>query len=410
MALTILPAGTPRRNLAAEFAGNFTSGLMEGGFQGLERKRLSESEKKENAALKELTGMDFSGLTGENRKELSKIALQGKLRSQEKADALKRSAPILRDMESKYDLPEGSLDAYAENLPLARQIHEPKVSKKTQAAQPIDPEQLEKINSVKSMEGFEEAPPSKKNAMLIENGVSKENAKAIVDPYIEEGKLKEKELSRQQAGIERSDKAQEKFIDDTTRSYKSFETDTKPRLLQMKNIPDEDLITPTKAVFLDALGIPLGALENPASELYQKLSQDLLKGLPETYGSRILKVEVDNFLKTIPTLLNSPEGRRMISSNMLKLGEMKEVYYNEMRRQQQQAIDDNKPLPRDFQQRVFDQVKPQIDRVNNEFQKLTEITSVPKDTIPFFNPMGEIEFVPKEHAQWAQENGGRRIW
>jgi hypothetical protein len=406
MALQILPAVQKRPSFASQ-AGAALIGagadIAEGYMQG-------QSTKKENAALKELTGMDFSGLTGENRKELSKIALQGKLRSQERADALKRNAPILRDMEKKYDLEEGALDAYAENLPLAKQVHEPKIPKKTQASQPIDPEQLDRIKTVKSMEGFEEALPSKKNEMLIENGVSKENAKAIVDPYIEQDKLKEKALSREQSGIERADKAHESFINDTTKSYKSFETDTKPRLLQMKNIPDEDLITPTKAVFLEALGIPLGALENPASELYQKLSQDLLKGLPETYGSRILKVEVDNFLKTIPTLLNSPEGRRMISSNMLKLGEMKEVYYNEMRRQQQDAIQNNKQLPRDFQQSVFDQVKPQIDRVNNEFMKLTEIKAVPKDTIPFFSPSGEIEFVPKEHAQWAQENGGRRIW
>ena len=48
--------------------------------------------------------------------------------------------------------------------------------------------------------------------------------------------------------------------------------------------------------------------------------------------------------------------------------------------------------------------------INNQFVKMSEIKAVPKDTIPFFNPMGEIEFVPKEHAQWAMENGGQRIW
>ena len=203
--------------------------------------------------------------------------------------------------------------------------------------------------------------------------------------------------------------ANKEFINETTTKYKSFESDTKPRLLQMRNIRDEDLVGPTAAVFLESLGIPLGALEDPSSELYQKLSLDLLKGLPETYGNRILKVEVDNFLKTIPSLMNSANGRRMIASNMLKLGEMKEVYYNEMRREQKAAFDSGK-FPRDFQQRVFDQVKPQIDRINNEFVKLSEIKSVPQGTVPFFNPNGEVEFVPKEHAQWASENGGRRIW
>jgi len=173
---------------------------------------------------------------------------------------------------------------------------------------------------------------------------------------------------------------------------------------------DDDLIGPTAAVFLEHLGIPLGALEDPSSELFNKLSLDLLKGLPETYGNRILKVEVENFLKTIPSLMNSASGRRMIASNMLKLGEMKEVYYNEMRNQQKQFRDQNKPLPRDFQQEIFDQVRPQVDRINNEFVKMADIKEVPNGTTPFFTPSGQIKFVPKNQIEQAVANGGRQIW
>jgi hypothetical protein len=89
---------------------------------------------------------------------------------------------------------------------------------------------------------------------------------------------------------------------------------------------------------------------------------------------------------------------------------MKEVYYNEMRKQQMQYEDNGKPLPRDFQQRIFDQVKPQIDRINSEFVKLSSVKDVPKGTIPFFGPDGNISFVPEEDVQWAETNGGRRIW
>ena len=123
-----------------------------------------------------------------------------------------------------------------------------------------------------------------------------------------------------------------------------------------------------------------------------------------------MKVEVDNFLKTIPTLANSPDGRRMIASNMLKLGEMKEVYYNAMREKQREYLDENKPFPKDFEQVVFDQVKPQIDRINKEFVQMSEIKSVPENTVPFFSPDGSIKFVPKDQVDWAQKNGGRRIW
>jgi hypothetical protein len=244
---------------------------------------------------------------------------------------------------------------------------------------------------------------SQKYQTLVENGVSAQNA-------IKEATLYSQQLGRQEQKIDKSYEQQKDFIDNVTQAYKGFETEMKPRLLQMQHMDPDNIIKPTAAMFLEHLGIPLGALEDPSSELYNKLSQDLLKGLPETYGNRILKVEVDNFLKTIPTLLNSPDGRRMIASNMLKLGEMKEVYYKAMRDIQRNLLDSNKPFPKDFEQVVFDQVKPQIDRINNEFVKMSEIKSVPEGTVPYFNPNGEIEFVPKEHVDWANKNGGRRIW
>jgi len=287
-----------------------------------------------------------------------------------------------------------------------------KVSKPTQASQPIDPDQERRIEEIEDTEEFKKASPSQKTSMLRRAGVSKENASDVVKPFIEEEKINEKKFTREGAEFDRAYEAQKEFIDETTKTYKAFETDIKPKLMQMRNIPDEDIVTPTKAVFLESLGIPYGALEKPGSELYNKLSLDLLKGLPETYGSRILKVEVDNFLKTIPSLMNSPDGRRMIASNMLKLGEMKEVYYNEMRTQQKEALDSGKPLPKDFQQRVFDQVKPQIDRINNEFVKMAEVTSVPKGTKPYFASDGEIYFVPdgEQGKELIQREGLKRIW
>ena len=276
-------------------------------------------------------------------------------------------------------------------------------AKKTQSSQPIDEDQLKRIKEVRSEPGFEDKSPKKQFESLIDAGVSKENAHVYADISAKEAELGQK-------SFESSYKANEGFINDTTKAYKSFETDTKPRLMQMQKLAsDEELIGPTSAAFLEAMGIPLGALEDPSSELYQKVSLDLLKGLPESFGNRIMKVEVDNFLKTIPTLLNSPEGRRMIASNMLKLGQMKEVYYNEMRRQQKDALDKNK-FPRDFQQSVFDQVKPQIDRINDEFVKMASIKSVPKGQVPFFSPIGQIIFIPKDKIQEASERGGRRIW
>jgi len=268
---------------------------------------------------------------------------------------------------------------------------------------PLRQDQLDSIHRAHGIPGYQNMSESEKYNTLLDNGVSPQNA-------IKEATLQSQQAAREDKKVESSYEAQKDFIDETTKSYKGFETEMKPRLMQMQSMNPEDIASPTQAAFLEAMHIPLGALQDPSSELYNKLSQDLLKGLPETYGNKILRVEVENFLKTIPTLLNSPDGRRMIASNMLKLGEMKEVYYNAMRNKQREYLDSGKPFPRDFQQVVFDQVKPQIDRINNEFVKMADVKSVPPDTVPFFGPDGEIHFVDKKHEDWATKNGGRRIW
>jgi hypothetical protein len=272
------------------------------------------------------------------------------------------------------------------------------------STQPIRPEQLSAIDKAHSQPGYEDMNESQKYNTLIHNGVSPENADR-------EASLFNKQAEREQKGIETAYKSQENYINDTTKSYRSFETETKPKLLQLQQVnSDEDLIGPGTAQIMNELGLPLGLLENPSNELYEKVSQDLMKGIPEVYGNRIMKIEVDNFLKTIPRLMNSANGRRMVATNMLKLGEMREIMYNEMRRQQKDSIDNNKPLPRDFEQRIFDQVKPQIDKFNDEFVKLSQITDIPKGEVPFFDPEGQIKFIPKNQIEWASKHGGKRIW
>lgn len=267
-----------------------------------------------------------------------------------------------------------------------------------------DAETQKRVEAVRSQPGFEDLDEVGQFDALRAGKVPSAEAEKIA-------KLKASQVNREESAIDKSYEAQKDFISQVTDKAKAWETDTKPKLqLLSKLATDEELIGPTANHFREQLGIPIGALDNPNNEVFQKTSLDLLKGLPDTYGNRILKVEVDNFLKTIPSLENSVEGRRMIASNLLKLGEMKEVYYNEMRREQKRLLDNNEKFPKDFEQRVFDQVKPMIDRINNDFIKMTEIKHIPPETVPFFTPLGDIKFVPKQDVEWAKENGGRQVW
>lgn len=346
--------------------GQFGSSMFEG-YVG-----KKQSQKAEEAA-KRFTGMDLSGLPPEFQQEIvkqfSKTAAQEQL--------LNRAFP----------------GKFGSSSITTSQTTGDKLQGKTSEQIPHQREGIDVLDFT---------PEERTKMAFINPNVAKQ--------LTEEEKLKFKKDVQEQALIDKSYDIHKPYIDDITNSYKGFETEMKPRLQQMQALKDDQLIGPTAAKFLETMGIPLGALEDPSSELYSKLSQDLLKGLPETYGNRILKVEVDNFLKTIPTLMNSPEGRRMIASNMLKLGQMKEVFYKEMRNQQINLLDQNKKFPKDFEQRVFDNVHPQLNKLTNQFVKMSEVKSVPKGSVPFFGPTGEIFFVPKNAVEWAEKNGGERIW
>lgn len=405
MSWTILPAPAPKRpGVLQSLLGGLAAGAPGALQQLADQKEHKDASTKRQALFKSL-GLDTQG---ENDPNVLKMLLENQQNQQKvkinDAENLRKETEkdeLISGIERERGLEPGALKSFRNDPKLAASITKPKepsVSNKE-----IDPAQMAKIRSVRAQPGYEDLDETGRYNALTEGGVSSNNAK-------NEAEIKAQQLNRQQKAVQASHKAQEDFIKNTTSSYKAFETETKPRLMQMQSIPDEQVVGPTASVFLEGLGIPLGALENPSSELFQKLSLDLLKGLPETYGNRILKVEVDNFLKTIPSLMNSPEGRRMIASNMLKLGEMKEVFYNEMRRQQKDFNQKGKPFPNDFEQEIFDQVKPSINRINNQFSKMAQVTSVPKGTVAFFSPSDEIEFVPKEHIEWAEKNGGSRIW
>lgn len=337
-----------------------------------------QQEKKREQAIQRLTGMNVRGLPPEFQQELVK-----------------------------------QFSKTAAQKQLLQEAFPDKFSSKSETSKQTAGEQLQG----KDIEGLEEKNQNQEGFNLANLNSEERTKLAFINPSLgkqatEEKKIKFKEDVHEQGLIDKSYEVHKPYIDDVTNSYKGFETEMKPRLMQMQALDDEKLIGPTAAKFLETMGVPLGALDDPSSEVFQKLSQDLLKGLPETYGNRILKVEVDNFLKTIPTLMNSPDGRRMIASNMLKLGQMKEAFYKEMRRQQTSYLEENKKFPKDFEQRVFDNVLPHINKLSNQFVKMSEVRSIPANTVPFFNPQGGISFVPntKEDIQWYTDHNGERIW
>lgn len=118
-----------------------------------------------------------------------------RLEDEKKADKEQRQREnrqqVVSDIEKDRNLQPGSLAAYEDNPALAERLTRPKAGR--QGDEPINEDQLRRIQHVRNLDGYEEASPSKKYQMLTDNGVSGANADREAKIYAEEAKVKAKE-------------------------------------------------------------------------------------------------------------------------------------------------------------------------------------------------------------------------
>lgn len=185
----------------------------------------------------------------------------------------------------------------------------------------------------------------------------------------------------------RSDEADDKsfdkagdYEDKILSDYSAYRRDSDV-LSQMMSLADKgNLPNPLLAQALESMGFPIGALKNPDAEQFDKLSQELVKNISGTYGNRILKVEVDNFLKTIPTLMNSEEGKKRLIRQWEIINEGKKAKYDAYRELQKEFP---KKLPKDYKFRAQDIADKKLDQLSKEFRSIgleQNRVKVPKGT------------------------------
>lgn len=117
--------------------------------------------------------------------------------------------------------------------------------------------------------------------------------------------------------------------DEINKSYKAAR-DSDTRLQRMEKLVDSGKLNgPLFASLVKGIALPFGGGSiglpqgwlNAESQEFDKLSTDFVRGVKDIFGSQISKGEVDLFLKTIPSLTNSDEGKKVLIRNIRTLGE-----------------------------------------------------------------------------------------
>lgn len=157
---------------------------------------------------------------------------------------------------------------------------------------------------------------------LLRKGVDEKTVKGVLKDYEKEHKE-----------IEAESKAFSKEIDDKAKAAK----ESTPRLMKMYELVKKGNLTPSQisSVFktvengiqLLGIGFDMNNLLNGDSQEFAKLSSDFSKLISNYFpGGRITNVMIEQFMKTIPTMVQSDEGKLRVISNLMNLNEAASVY------------------------------------------------------------------------------------
>ncbi len=137
-------------------------------------------------------------------------------------------------------------------------------------------------------------------------------------------------------------------------------------LERMEDLEKEGkLDTPGYTEFLKRSGFDIPALLNPGSEEFNKIAANFVRDAKSIYGSRVSNFEIEQFLKTIPSLSMSPEGRKRVIANLKNIARGHLAYNNALK----EIIAENKGIPPlDLNEKIDDRIEKTLDTLSKKFK------------------------------------------
>jgi hypothetical protein len=125
------------------------------------------------------------------------------------------------------------------------------------------------------------------------------------------------------------------------------------------------LDTPGYVEFLERSGLNIPALTEEGSQEFQKISNNFLRFAKNYYGGRVSNNEMEQFLRTVPALSQSPLGRQRIISNLKNINRLAV----ETNKAMKEVIAKNKGLPPlDLMEQVDDKLDSKREQLALKFR------------------------------------------
>lgn len=256
-----------------------------------------------------------------------------------------------------------------------------------QAQQPSKPQ----INPIKYTQLYDSALPV----------LGKDGAKLLADSYMKKDIAAEKEFNTERRDLRKIETKEEEKLDEFQApivAKKEAAEISKSNLDSMERLIDSDkLISPLGAYLTNLFGAPVSLTSGPESEEFRKLAAQRGLNVASAYGfGRILETEFNNFLNTIPDLLNSKEGKKRIVNTLRYADNLANARYDEYRK----LLSERKPgdKVRNLQLKLEDRMKPYYD-------KFGEVLKYGDQLVELRDENGKLGKVPKNQLQEALDFG-----
>jgi len=246
------------------------------------------------------------------------------------------------------------------------------LSQKPSAQQAISEQDQEKIAKKPATFFQDEEMPSSQEMYLTlkKAGVDDKTAKDFMKEYNADRKefLKEKreDIKESKEYAKTIDKDASTAKDSNKRILRQFE------ILKEGKLPGA--VTGTLSEMLGKVGLSLPALINGDAEEFKKLSAEYGKLITNYFPGRVTNIMIEQFMQTVPTLLQSDEGRLRVMNNLYNLNEAALIH----EAVKKEIIKENGgKIPRHLQEEI-------MERAEEQLESLAERTIKGESSIPGF--------------------------
>jgi len=252
-------------------------------------------------------------------------------------------------------------NAYIQDLEKA--LASPEISSQLTPDQLTDAQQqLEQMR--KQVASYPQAAPAKEP--LIKPGLNERQATELAKLGLEQKKLAREDKAaaeKERRAAFKETKAERKAIIEEARDARESIRD----LDRMEELEKEGkLDTPGYTEFLKRSGLDVPALMEPGSEEFNKIAANFQRAAKSYFGGRVSNYEVEQFLKTIPSLSQSPEGRKRVIANLKYMNRGKLDTLDAYKK----VLEKNKGVPPlDLLEQIEDQLEPRREKLAEKFKE-----------------------------------------